>query len=113
MTIPNCISLFRIFLVPCFAWVFLTASLPEDFTLAAVLLVVSAVSDLLDGWIARRFHMTSKLGKILDPAADKLTLFGVCLHVGPVSGILAAVQPVHCQGTADGCRQCADPAPQS
>lgn len=77
MTIPNCISLFRIFLVPCFAWVFLTASLPEDFTLAAVLLVVSAVSDLLDGWIARRFHMTSKLGKILDPAADKLTLFGV------------------------------------
>ena len=43
MTIPNCISLFRIFLVPCFAWVFLTASLPEDFTLAAVLLVVSAV----------------------------------------------------------------------
>ena len=40
MTIPNCISLFRIFLVPCFAWVFLTASLPEDFTLAAVLLVV-------------------------------------------------------------------------
>ena len=77
MTIPNCISLFRIFLVPCFAWVLLTASLPEDFTLAAVLLVVSAVSDLLDGWIARRFHMTSKLGKILDPAADKLTLFGV------------------------------------
>ena len=77
MTIPNCISLFRIFLVPCFAWVFLTAGLPEDFTLAAVLLVVSAVSDLLDGWIARRFHMTSKLGKILDPAADKLTLFGV------------------------------------
>ena len=77
MTIPNCISLFRIFLVPCFVWVFLTASLPEDFTLAAVLLVVSAVSDLLDGWIARRFHMTSKLGKILDPAADKLTLFGV------------------------------------
>lgn len=52
MTIPNCISLFRIFLVPCFVWVFLTASLPEDFTLAAVLLVVSAVSDLLDGWIA-------------------------------------------------------------
>ena len=70
MTIPNCISLFRIFLVPCFVWVFLTASLPEDFTLAAGLLVVSAVSDLLDGWIARRFHMTSKLGKILDPAAD-------------------------------------------
>ena len=83
MTIPNCISLFRIFLVPCFVWVFLTASLPEDFTLAAVLLVVSAVSDLLDGWIARRFHMTSKLGKILDPAADKLTLFGVLSACGP------------------------------
>ena len=83
MTIPNCISLFRIFLVPCFAWVFLTASLPEDFTLAAVLLVVSAVSDLLDGWIARRFHMTSKLGKILDPLADKLSLLAlsICIAV--------------------------------
>ena len=98
MTIPNCISLFRIFLVPCFVWVFLTASLPEDFTLAAVLLVVSAVSDLLDGWIARRFHMTSKLGKILDPAADKLTLFGVFV-------CMWARYP--------GFRQCADPAPQS
>ena len=73
MTIPNCISLFRIFLVPCFAWVFLTASLPEDFTLAAVLLVVSAISDLLDGWIARRFHMTSKLGKILDASHNCYT----------------------------------------
>ena len=77
MTIPNCISLFRIVLVPCFAWIFLTAEQPEEFALAAVLLVVSGISDLLDGWIARRFHMTSKLGKILDPAADKLTLFGV------------------------------------
>ena len=67
MTIPNCISLFRIFLVPCFVWVFLTASLPEDFTLAAVLQVVSAVSDLLDGWIARRFHMTLSLIHISEP----------------------------------------------
>ena len=47
MTIPNCISLFRIFLVPCFAWVFLTASLPEDFTLAAVLLVPLIADGLL------------------------------------------------------------------
>lgn len=77
MTIPNCISVFRILLVPCFTAVFLTARQPEDFGLAAALLVLSGISDLLDGWIARRFHMTSKLGKILDPAADKLTLFGV------------------------------------
>ena len=83
MTIPNCISLFRIFLVPCFVWVFLTASLPEDFTLAAVLLVVSAVSDLLDGWIARRFHMTSKLGKILTRQ----------LTSSPCSGCLSACGP--------------------
>ena len=89
MTIPNCISLFRIVLVPCFAWIFLTAEQPEEFTLAAVLLVVSGISDLLDGWIARRFHMTSKLGKILDPAADKLTCSGclsVCGFAIPSSG---------------------------
>ena len=71
------ISLFRILLVPCFSVVFVRARHPEEFLLAAGLLVLSGFSDFADGWIARRFHMTSKLGKILDPAADKLTLIGV------------------------------------
>lgn len=69
MTIPNCISLFRIFLVPCFVWVFLTASLPEDFTLAAVLLVVSAISDLLDGWIARAVPHDQQAGQDPGPGS--------------------------------------------
>ena len=77
MTIPNMISAVRILLIPFFVHAFVTAVRPEDFLLAALILVVSGISDILDGFIARRFHMTSRLGKVIDPAADKLTLFAV------------------------------------
>ena len=76
-TIPNIISLFRILLITPFVVFFLN----RDYIVAAVILVVSGISDFLDGVIARRFHQESELGKILDPLADKLTLIavGVCL----------------------------------
>ncbi|MBQ3416612.1 MAG: CDP-alcohol phosphatidyltransferase family protein [Ruminococcus sp.] len=76
-TIPNIISLFRILLITPFVVFFLN----RDYIVAAVILVVSGISDFLDGVIARRFHQESELGKILDPLADKLTLIavGICL----------------------------------
>lgn len=78
MTIPNMISAVRILLIPFFVHAFVTAVRPEDFLLAALILVVSGISDILDGFIARRFHMTSRLGKVIDPGGrDKLTLFAV------------------------------------
>jgi cardiolipin synthase len=48
---------------------------------AAITVGISGLSDLFDGWIARKFHQESELGKVLDPLADKLTLIavGVCL----------------------------------
>lgn len=67
--IPNILSAFRIVLIP-----FLFFALIKDqSTLAAILLFLSGVTDLLDGWIARRFDAITPLGKILDPIADKLT----------------------------------------
>ena len=76
-TIPNIISLIRILLITPFVVFFLYG----DYITAAVMLVVSGISDFLDGVIARKFHQESELGKILDPLADKLTLIavGVCL----------------------------------
>ena len=76
-TIPSIISLFRILLITPFVVFFLN----RDYIVAAVILVVSGISDFLDGVIARRFHQESELGKILDPLADKLTLIavGICL----------------------------------
>ena len=86
MTIPNVLTILRLIAVP----VFLYASLRGHFTLAFVLFVSAAFTDMFDGMIARRFNQRSRLGAILDPAADKTmlvcgylfyTLYGNVPHV--------------------------------
>lgn len=68
MSIPNMISIGRIFLVPVFALLY-----TQGKVMAAMgVLLLSAASDVLDGAIARRFHMETELGRALDPIADKL-----------------------------------------
>ena len=69
-TIPNLLSAFRILLVPVIVWLYCGK---RDYPLAAWTLALSGVTDVADGFIARRFHMISDLGKVLDPIADKLT----------------------------------------
>ena len=69
-TIPNVLSLFRLLLIPVFIHFFFTAS--GSFA-PLLTLLLSALSDILDGFIARRFRMVSDFGKFLDPLADKLT----------------------------------------
>ena len=68
-TIPNLISFFRLAGVPLFLWLILV---PEADGWALTVLMLSGVSDYLDGYLARRLHQTSKLGEILDPVADRL-----------------------------------------
>ena len=68
-TIPNIMSLFRLILIPFIIVYYFTG----HYTVAIVLIAISALSDVLDGPIARHFNMISDLGKILDPLADKLT----------------------------------------
>ena len=75
-TIPNLLSIFRLTLIP----VYMTIYLEGGHLLAGTILALSCLTDLADGWIARRFHMTSNLGKILDPLADKLlTIACMCM----------------------------------
>ena len=73
ITIPHILSIFRILLLPLFVYLYLHAETTWEFLRAAIVLAVSALTDLADGKIARRFNMISKLGKVLDPIADKLT----------------------------------------
>ena len=75
-TIPNMMTLFRIVLVPFIIWSFVGLKNPK---LTIILLAASALSDILDGKIARRFNMVSDLGKALDPVADKLTQVSMVL----------------------------------
>lgn len=77
LNIPNTLSIIRILMIPWFLWEFLNAQTQSDFTTAAVILVVSGLTDTIDGTIARKFNMITQLGKILDPLADKLTLASV------------------------------------
>ncbi|MBQ8849157.1 MAG: CDP-alcohol phosphatidyltransferase family protein [Clostridia bacterium] len=69
-TVPNVLSFVRLGLIPLFVWLY---SFVHEFGWAIAVLALSYVTDLADGFIARKFNMMSDLGKILDPIADKLT----------------------------------------
>lgn len=70
LTIPNLLSLFRLILIPVIIWLYWFR---KDYFPAGVLLIISGLTDLADGYIARHFNAVSNVGKILDPIADKLT----------------------------------------
>lgn len=75
-TLPNILSMFRIALIPVMVWLFVFR---ENYLWTAILLAVSAITDVIDGVVARKFNMVTELGKALDPVADKLTQGGVLL----------------------------------
>ena len=68
-TIPNVVSIVRLMGVPLFLWLILG---PQADGWALVVLMLSGVTDYLDGYLARRLNQTSQLGAILDPVADRL-----------------------------------------
>lgn len=75
-TIPNILSMLRLAGVPVFLWLLLV---PQADLWAAIVLAVSAFTDWADGKIARRFGQTSRLGQLLDPAADRLYILSTLL----------------------------------
>lgn len=78
-SIPNCMGYFRILLIPVFCFLYLNAEDRGDYYLAAGVILLSYITDFLDGQVARRFHMITEFGKILDPVADKLTHGAIAL----------------------------------
>lgn len=77
-TIPNTLSIGRIAL---FVWFLQELFFVGDRFLAAVALSIAGVTDYLDGFIARKFHQTSELGKFLDPAVDRLMTTGTLVSL--------------------------------
>lgn len=78
ITVPNILSFLRIVIVIPFVLSFME----DNYVLAGGLLILSGLSDLFDGIIARKFNQITPLGKMLDPTADKLTLMAVMMCVG-------------------------------
>lgn len=74
MNIPNTLTLFRLFLIPVFVILFFS-SLPLGYSIFIFLL--AGLTDVLDGYIARRYNLITKWGIVLDPLADKLMLVTV------------------------------------
>lgn len=70
LTVPNALSLLRIACLPVFAWLVLG---PGRNGLAVIVLMIAGVSDYLDGYVARRWKQVTRIGRILDPLADRLT----------------------------------------
>ena len=80
-SIPNLMGYFRILLIPVFCYLYITAETEREYLYAVLVVLLSSLTDLFDGKIARRFHMVTELGKALDPIADKLThaALAICL----------------------------------
>jgi cardiolipin synthase len=75
-TVPNVISFLRLLGVPLFLWLVLG---PEADGWALGVLMLSGVTDYLDGYLARRLDQASKLGQVLDPVADRLYILAVVI----------------------------------
>lgn len=76
LTVPNLLSMIRLLLVPVFLWLVLG---PERDGLALLVLMISGITDYLDGKLARKFNQSSKIGAILDPVADRVYILAVVI----------------------------------
>jgi cardiolipin synthase (CMP-forming) len=82
LTVPNVITFVRLACIPVFLWLLFVE---ENRLAAGLLLGALGATDWVDGYIARRFNQVSELGKVLDPAADRL-LFIVCVGAIIIDG---------------------------
>ena len=72
MNLPNKITVFRIFMIPFFVACMLIKEIPYNEIIAGVIFIIAALSDLVDGKIARHYNLVTNFGKFMDPLADKL-----------------------------------------
>ncbi len=72
MNLPNKITLFRVAMIPLFLVFLLIPGMPNGRYIAAGIFIIAALSDLLDGYIARKHNLVTNFGKFMDPLADKL-----------------------------------------
>ncbi len=103
-TIPNLITYFRILCVPVYIVLTSLAGVWDDIVLfyaAFGVFVLASSSDLVDGWIARRFNMQSGIGMVLDPIADKLMHVSVLFCLALCTGLTPLGQNLVANGTLD------------
>jgi cardiolipin synthase len=83
LNLPNLITIARILLVPVMVW----AIAAHEMRIAFGLFLVAGLSDAVDGFLAKRFNMTSELGAYLDPLADKVLIMSIYVALGITEAI--------------------------
>ena len=81
MNLPNKLTILRIIMIPLVMVFYMVDAIPYGKIIALVLFVLAAVTDFLDGYIARKYNLVTDLGKFLDPIADKLLVISVLLMI--------------------------------
>lgn len=90
LNLPNFITLTRILLIPVFVMLFATPT-PDRSLSAAIVFIVAAVTDMLDGYLARRNGQVTTVGKLLDPIADKLLVLSALILLLNIDRVSALV----------------------
>jgi CDP-diacylglycerol--glycerol-3-phosphate 3-phosphatidyltransferase len=86
--LPNCITMVRIAVMPVLFFMLLSPG--RVFSLViAILFIIASITDLLDGYVARRYNIVTKMGKLLDPIADKLLISAAMIVMIPIGRIPA------------------------
>lgn len=91
MNLPNKISLTRICMIPVFVLVFFLKTIPYNYLIAGVIFLIAALTDFVDGYIARSRNLVTNLGKFLDPIADKVLVATAFIL------LLAAKEDIFCK----------------
>lgn len=72
MNLPNKLTILRLIMIPLFVATFYITAIPYNYLISAVIFTLAALTDFLDGYIARKYNLITNLGKFLDPIADKV-----------------------------------------
>ncbi len=91
MNIPNALTIFRLIAALIIAWPFLLFDAQVAAWIAFIIFVAAAITDYLDGYLARKWNQTSALGKMLDPIADKVMVLIILCVINAVSGLNWAI----------------------
>ncbi|MFW6015560.1 MAG: CDP-alcohol phosphatidyltransferase family protein [bacterium] len=87
--LPNILSISRIVLIPFYIYFFIAG----EFLIAGILFSISAITDFFDGYFARKYNSITKLGRVLDPLADKLTIISILIAL-IISEIIPGIIPI-------------------
>ena len=90
MNLPNKLTILRLIMIPLFVATFYITALPYNYLISTIIFVLAALTDFLDGYIARKYNLVTNLGKFLDPIADKvLVSTALIVMLLPMQGEMA------------------------